>query len=196
MLPKSGHGSKITGRAPERGREGMIVGRSRKAAVAIGVALVVCGSHGQLQHRAGITPGVDQVLVQKSKRKLILMKDGHVLKTYRVALGKSPVGHKQCEGDNRTPEGRYTIDWRTDKSRYRMALHISYPNRVDVEAARKRGCRAGGDIMIHGLPKKWAWLGALHRLIDWTRGCVAVTNAEIDEIYAVVRVGTPIRIDP
>lgn len=138
----------------------------------------------------------DRILVIKSERRLCLMDGEKVLDTYRIALGKNPIGHKLYEGDNKTPEGEYRIDWKSEKSRYHRALHISYPNRSDTAAARERGCSPGGDIMIHGLPHRFGWLGRLHRFVDWTRGCIAVTNAEIKEIYRMVPIGTPIEIRP
>jgi murein L,D-transpeptidase YafK len=139
---------------------------------------------------------VDEIIVIKSERRLYLMEGEKVIRVYGVALGKSPIGQKLCEGDNKTPEGSYAIDWKSEKSKYHKALHISYPSRTDTAAARKRGCSPGGDILIHGLPDRFGWLGGLHRLVDWTRGCIAVTNAEIEEIFKLVRVGTPIQINP
>jgi murein L,D-transpeptidase YafK len=138
----------------------------------------------------------NRILVIKSDRRLCLMDGDKVLKTYRIALGKNPVGRKSCEGDHRTPEGEYMIDWKSEKSRYHRALHISYPNSSDTAVARERGCSPGGDIMIHGLPANLGWLGGMHRLVDWTRGCIAVTNSEIEEIFGRVRPGTPIEIEP
>ena len=96
----------------------------------------------------------------------------------------------------KTPEGSYIIDSRNPHSQFHLALHISYPNDADRARARRLGVNPGGDIMIHGLPPQWAWLGAAHRKTDWTLGCIAVTNPEIEEIWALVRIGTPIEIKP
>jgi len=139
---------------------------------------------------------VDRILVVKRWRVLQLLKRGRVVREYKVALGRRPKGHKQQEGDKRTPEGLYHIAYRKPDSAYYRALAISYPNGQDMESARKRGVDPGGLIMIHGLPNGKGWLGASHRALDWTAGCIAVTNEEMDEIWALVEVGTPIEIRP
>jgi len=113
-----------------------------------------------------------------------------ILRQYRIALGRDPIGHKQCEGDGRTPEGRYTIDRRNPKSKYHLSLHISYPNADDVARAQAAAVEPGGDIMIHGLKD-----GEL-RDGDWTQGCIAVTNEEMEEIWGLVPDGTVIVIEP
>jgi murein L,D-transpeptidase YafK len=136
----------------------------------------------------------DKVVVRKSERRLMLMKDGRVLKQYRIALGRNPVGHKTEEGDGRTPEGFYRIDGRNAKSGYRLSLHISYPDESDRAQARERGVSPGGDIMIHGMKNGLGWVGPLHLLIDWTNGCIAVTDAEIEEIWRAVPNGIAIEI--
>ena len=138
----------------------------------------------------------DLVVVEKSNRKLTLYKADRPLKTYEIALGSNPLGHKQQEGDGRTPEGRYVIDFRKRDSAFHRALHISYPNSEDVRRAQSRGVSPGGQIMIHGLRNGLGGLGELHRLRDWTDGCIAVTNSEIEEIWAAVPDGTPIEIRP
>ena len=138
----------------------------------------------------------DRILILKSERKLTLYRDGRLLKTYRVALGGSPEGDKQCQGDQRTPEGTYRIDLKNPGSRYHLSLRISYPDATDRADARRRGCPPGGDIFIHGLGKGFASLGKLHRATDWTLGCVAVTNEEIEEIWKAVEVGTVVEIRP
>ncbi len=139
---------------------------------------------------------VDRVVVYKRERKLVLLSQGKELRTYKIALGSEPVGPKVRQGDHRTPEGVYTLDSRNPNSRFYKAFHISYPNSREVAAAKKLGVSAGGDIMLHGLPKEYAWVGREHTLHDWTDGCIAVTNAEMDEIWKLVRVGTPIEIRP
>ncbi|WP_371425137.1 murein L,D-transpeptidase family protein [Tardiphaga sp.] len=136
----------------------------------------------------------DLVTVDKSARTLTLSRGGTVLATYPVSLGSTPAGHKTREGDGRTPEGRYVIDSKNGRSRFHLALHVSYPNTEDSERARQQGVAPGGDIMIHGLRNGMSWLGKLHLLRDWTDGCVAVTNREIEDIWARVAPGTPIDI--
>ena len=132
---------------------------------------------------------MDQVVVEKGRRRMLLLSGESVVRSYRVALGRDPVGHKEREGDGRTPEGRYTIDRRNSRSKYHLALHISYPNAEDLERARSAGVEPGGDIMVHGLKA-----GVSHPESDWTLGCIAVTDAEMDEIWELVEDGTPIEI--
>lgn len=138
----------------------------------------------------------DRVVVEKSQRKLMLLRGGRVLRTYAVALGKNPVGDKLREGDGRTPEGLYLLDWRNPESEFYRSIHISYPSPVDAAEARERGVDPGDNIMIHGLPERYAWLGERHVRVDWTNGCIAVTNAEMDEIWRAVDDGTLIEIKP
>jgi murein L,D-transpeptidase YafK len=141
-------------------------------------------------------PLADRVLIIKSTRTMTLLSGNTVLRTYKVALGTMPIGPKRIEGDHKTPEGIYTIDAKNPQSRFHLSLHISYPSAADREQARKLGARPGGAIMIHGLEKQFAYLGALHRQVDWTDGCVAVTNAEIEEIWKLVPVGARVEIRP
>jgi murein L,D-transpeptidase YafK len=138
----------------------------------------------------------DRLVVNKSKRELLLYKGQTVIRTYHVALGRQPVGPKLREGDKRTPEGTYTISAKHAQSAYHMALRISYPSAADRQRARRQGVSPGGDILIHGLPNGRGWLGPAHRWMDWTQGCVAVTDQEIEEIWRLVAVGTPIQINP
>ena len=138
----------------------------------------------------------DRVLVEKSKRELHLMHEGEAFRTYRVALGTQPRGHKMQQGDNRTPEGEYVLGARNPGSRFYKSIHISYPNAADRASARARGVDPGGAIMIHGVAPEIVDLGPDHRLWDWTNGCIAVTNQEMDEIWAFVDRGTPIEIRP
>ena len=144
----------------------------------------------------GPLTGVDLVLVEKRARRLSLFRRGVLLKTYRVALGKTPVGKKTTEGDGKTPEGCYVIDRRNANSRYHRALHISYPNADDLRQAMMRCVSPGRDVMIHGLPNKFANVGALHVTRDWTLGCIALTNDEIDEVWRAVPNGTAVKIVP
>ena len=138
----------------------------------------------------------DRVLVEKSARRLTLTRNGNAFKTYRMALGRAPIGAKEYEGDQRTPEGIYTIDFHKPDSDYHLALHISYPEPRDVDRAAAQGLSAGSDIMIHGLSNGRGWIGRFHRRSDWTAGCIAVTDFEIEEIYRAVPDGTPIEIRP
>jgi murein L,D-transpeptidase YafK len=138
----------------------------------------------------------DRIVVQKSARTMTLMRDGKALKTYKVALSREPVGAKQRAGDHKVPEGEYVVDSKNPHSRFHLALHISYPNAADRERAHKLGVQPGGNIEIHGLDSKLAWVGSLQRQVDWTDGCVAVTNSEIEEIWPLIRVGTTVEIRP
>lgn len=138
----------------------------------------------------------DSIVVEKQRRRLTLYQAGFPVGTYRIALGKQPVGDKRQIGDNRTPEGLFHIDFKNPSSKFHMALHISYPDAAHAARARARGVRAGGDVMIHGLPTAYAELGAKHSEYDWTEGCIAVTNAEIEQIWRAVPNGAPIQIKP
>jgi murein L,D-transpeptidase YafK len=138
----------------------------------------------------------DRIVVMKSARTLTLMNDRKPLKTYKVALGAQPVGAKERQGDHKTPEGNYIIDAKVEHSRFHRALHISYPNQADRDRAQKLGVSPGDAVEIHGLGDKFGWVGAAHRQTDWTDGCIAVTNEEIDEIWPMVAVGTPVEIYP
>ena len=139
---------------------------------------------------------VDRLVVYKHQRKLVLLSQGKQVKSYRVALGGDPIGPKMRRGDHRTPEGSYILDAQNPNSHYYKAFHISYPSRKDITAANELGVSPGSDIMLHGLPKAYAWVGKAHTLHDWTDGCVAVTDEEMDELWKLVRVGTPIEIKP
>ena len=138
----------------------------------------------------------DRIVVLKSERKLMLLHDGQAFKTYKVALGGEPVGPKMQRGDHKTPEGTYIIDRRNSHSQYHRALHVSYPDAQDAARARKLRVSPGGDIMIHGLPNGMGWVGSAHLARDWTDGCIAVTDDEIEEIWKLVPDGTPVQIKP
>jgi murein L,D-transpeptidase YafK len=138
----------------------------------------------------------DFVLVLKAPRRMLLLRGTRVLREYPVALGKNPLGPKRHHLDQRTPEGRYAIDGRNEQSRFHRALHISYPNERDRELAREAGLAPGDGVMIHGLPNGESWVGDVHRKYDWTNGCIAVTDDEMDEIWELVDDGTPIEIRP
>jgi len=153
---------------------------------------------------SGLSPGqrpptpeqADSIVIHKKEHVLELFAKGRVIRTYKVALGQGGLPPKQREGDARTPEGRYIIDARNASSSYHKALHISYPNAEDRKRAAKAGVSPGGAVMIHGLPNGKGWVGAGHRLYDWTLGCIAVTDNEIDEIWKLVPTGTPVEIRP
>ncbi len=138
----------------------------------------------------------DIIVIQKSAHVMSLMRGSQVLRTYKIALGRSPTGPKTKAGDHKTPEGMYSIDGKKPNSKFHLALHISYPSEADRERARQLGVSPGGDIEIHGLQNGLGWIGSLHRTFDWTDGCVALTNAEIEEVWNLVSVGTPVRITP
>jgi tetratricopeptide (TPR) repeat protein len=139
---------------------------------------------------------VDKILIEKKQRRLMLISKGEVLKTYKVALGGNPDGPKTRHGDDKTPEGTYRIDSRNKNSLYHLSLHISYPNESDKKRAKELGVAPGGDIMIHGIKNGFSWVGDRHAEVDWTKGCIAVTDEEIDEIGKVVRNGTIVEIRP
>ena len=145
---------------------------------------------------AATTAHADKIIILKSARQMTLLSAGKILKTYKVALGSVPIGPKQVEGDHKTPEGNYVIDAKNAHSQFHLSLHISYPSAADQQRAHAIGARPGGAIMIHGLAAPFAYLGPLHRQTDWTDGCVAVTNAEIEEIWKLVPVGTKVEIRP
>lgn len=137
-----------------------------------------------------------RLVVEKGARRMTLFDRERPLRTYRIALGREPLGPKRREGDRRTPEGRFTIDWRNPASGYHRSLHVSYPEAPDRAQASAEGVDPGGMVMIHGLRRGFGWIGRAHRLRDWTLGCIAVTNAEMDELWRLVPNGTPIRIEP
>jgi murein L,D-transpeptidase YafK len=139
---------------------------------------------------------IDRIVVEKSIRRLSIFRDGKPIKTYRIALGRNPVGAKQQEGDMKTPEGIYEIDSRNPQSSFHLALHISYPSIADEERAAERGVSAGSDIMIHGIRNGRGWIGAFHRQNDWTAGCIALTDEEIEELWRVTPDDTTIEIGP
>ncbi len=138
----------------------------------------------------------DLIRVDKTARTLSLLRGGDIIGVYKISLGTDSKEHKIKEGDGRTPEGRYVIDSKNNHSRFHLSLHVSYPNAGDRERALRLGVSPGGDIMVHGLPNGLSWLGKLHLRRDWTDGCIAVTNPEIDDIWARVAPGTAIEIRP
>ena len=142
------------------------------------------------------TEPADKVLIEKKERQLTLLSKDGVIKTYKIALGGDPVGPKERQGDNKTPEGTYIIDSRNGDSEYHLSLHISYPNAKDKMRAKELGVSPGGDIMIHGIKNGFSWAGISHAEVDWTKGCIAVTDEEMEEIYKLVPNGTIVEIRP
>ena len=142
------------------------------------------------------TGNIDSIQIYKSKRQLLIFRKGEVDGEFRISLGSHPKGQKQFENDGKTPEGLYAIDGKNPMSDYHKNWGMSYPNQYDKYIARTLGKKAGGDIKIHGLMDKYKILGRLHRLHDWTAGCIAVTNDEIEYLYKNTAIGTPIRIFP
>ncbi|ABQ26346.1 L,D-transpeptidase family protein [Geotalea uraniireducens] len=139
---------------------------------------------------------VDKILIEKKERRLMLISKGEVLKTYKIALGGNPNGPKERQGDNKTPEGTYFIDSRNKDSHYHLSLHISYPNERDKKRAKELGVSTGGNIMIHGIKNGFSWVGDFHTEVDWTKGCIAVTDEEIEEIAKLAPNGTIVEIRP
>ena len=138
----------------------------------------------------------DSVLIVKSERKLYLMKNGEVLRDFDIALGLMPEGPKEREGDFRTPEGRYSLEVKNPNSDYFLSIKISYPNARDVAHARAQGVDPGGQIMIHGQPNEPKYSESRYQGLDWTDGCIAVSNSDMVDIWLMTREGTPIEIRP
>jgi murein L,D-transpeptidase YafK len=141
-------------------------------------------------------PTIDRIVIEKNQRKMTVYHDGKPVKEYRIALGFQPIGHKEQQGDGKTPEGLYKIVTKNAQSRFHRSLKISYPSESDRKHAAAHNVDAGNDVMIHGLMNGLGWIDHAHRLMDWTKGCVAVTSREIEEIYEATAVGTPVEIRP
>ncbi|WP_136668318.1 murein L,D-transpeptidase family protein [Flavobacterium sp. H122] len=139
---------------------------------------------------------IDRLVVNKSKRQMHAYANGQLVKTYKISLGKQPIGDKEIEGDKKTPEGIYFINDKNPNSGYHKNLGISYPNKEDIENVKSLGLPAGGDVKIHGLRNGVGFIGKFHRWHDWTLGCIAVTDEEIDELYNAVKIDTQIEILP
>jgi murein L,D-transpeptidase YafK len=161
---------------------------------ALGVGLLLASLAAQSAPRSALH--ADRVVVLKTERTLELLNQGKVIKTYKVALGGDPVGPKTRQGDHKTPEGTYVLDFRNAHSKFYKAIHISYPNNHDRAVAHEKGISPGGDVFLHGLPNGYGAIGAVHRLKDWTDGCIAVTDEEMDQIWKAVPDGTRIEIRP
>ena len=163
------------------------------------IAICAFAVHFYAHHNWHRLPGgttIDRIVVEKSARKLSVFREGRHVKAYRIALGRNPVGPKQEEGDMKTPEGTYKIDRRNPQSSFHLALHISYPSEDDNNRAAANRVSAGSDIMIHGIQNGRGWIGAFHRWKDWTLGCVAVTDEEVEELWRITADGTTIEIRP
>jgi len=144
---------------------------------------------------SSVFAGVDLVKVDKSENKMYLLDNGKVVKEYRVAFGENPKGHKEQEGDEKTPEGSYTLDYKKENSSFYRAMHVSYPNIQDIENAKSKEVSAGGFIMVHGQRNWLGWLSPLMQKYNWTNGCIALTNSEMDEFMDLVKTGTEIYIE-
>lgn len=162
--------------------------------ITAGLLLALVASCAPSKFKSYSGPPVTQIVVNKSARQMLFLSGNTVIKSYNVGLGNEPRGHKQFSGDGKTPEGLYYIDRRNPDSRYHLSIGISYPNPVDSAYAAALGQQAGGDIFIHGQGPEGRALSRIRR--DWTAGCIAVTDAEAEDIYAMVRDGTPIQINP
>ena len=171
----------------------IIIGLSLAAIVSTS-AIAYAKSTSKPENPIPPSTAIDRVIVDKSDRILKLMSDGKVIRSYRIALGGSPTGHKQQEGDQRTPVGVYTLDYKNENSIAYRSIHISYPNDEDKARAKSLGVDPGGDIMIHGQMNGFGYLGWLNQRRDWTDGCIAITNDEMDGIMDAVILGTPIEI--
>lgn len=141
-------------------------------------------------------PPIDHILVEKSQRTISVFNNDQQMAKYKISLGKSPIGHKEKEGDHKTPEGVYTIIQKNPNDLYFKSLTISYPNEQDCENAAKNGVSPGGGIQIHGYDEEVAWVSQEHKLVDATRGCILLTNPEMAQIFAATEVGTKIVIKP
>lgn len=160
----------------------------------VSVAGILSGCGGPSRFKTYNGPPVTQVVVNKSERRMMLLSGNKALKVYDVGLGNEPRGHKQFEGDGKTPEGLYFIDRRNPNSSYHLSIGVSYPNDRDLRFASEQGRSPGGDIFIHGWGPEGKALAPSRR--DWTAGCIAVTDKEVEDVYAMVRDGTPILILP
>lgn len=149
-----------------------------------------------ITHVAWADPPVTLVRVLKSAHKLQLLAGGTLVREFHVAFGANPKGHKLQEGDRRTPEGFYILDYKKPDSAFYKAIHISYPNALDIVAAKSRGVKPGGQIMIHGQKNGLGWLASTSQLFDWTNGCIALSNEDMDTVWTLVQEGTPIEILP
>jgi murein L,D-transpeptidase YafK len=170
----------------------------KKLITGILVLLIIAASVYYFFPEDKLPPGIkiDRLVVRKRDRIMQVYSGDNVIKTYRISLGRNPTGDKEYEGDKKTPEGEYKINDRNPESGYHKNLGISYPNTEDIAVAKRKNLKPGGEIKIHGLRNGLGFIGKFHRMIDWTAGCIALTNEEIDELYDRVEIGTPIIIQP
>ncbi len=162
----------------------------------IGCSSTTGSNHNKCDNDLAQNIKADKVLVLKSKSKLYLQRNGDNFKEFHVVFGANPEGHKQQEGDERTPEGNYWLDYKNKNSVAYKSIHISYPNAEDIKRAEELNVSPGGDIMIHGQLNGFGWFSWFMQFFNWTDGCIAVTNSEIEEIWHAVNYGTPIEIRP
>lgn len=171
--------------------------KTRAIVLCVGVLIVAAAAeYASWPPHAGPAETPDRIVVLKSERRMILYRGSDVLREYKVAISRVPVGAKTREGDHKIPEGVYTIDAKNPASDFHLALHVSYPNAEDRVRANADGVRAGGDIEVHGIKNGLGWLGRFQRWANWTNGCVALTDPEIEQVYKAVPVGTRIEIRP
>jgi len=170
----------------------------RKKIILIIAFLIVCSAFYNLypEEKLPLNTQVDYLVIQKSNRKLLAYSKNKLIKTYQISLGDHPLGHKEIEGDEKTPEGIYTINAKNPNSGYHKNLGVSYPNQQDIAKAKRLNKSPGGDIKIHGIRNHLSFIGKFQRFFDWTNGCMALTNSEIDELYRAVKIGTTIEIKP
>jgi len=145
---------------------------------------------------SGNSNKADEVLVIKSERRLYLIKNNKQFAEYRVTFGDNPEGHKVQQGDQKTPEGKYILDYKNPNSNYYKSIHISYPNKKDREISKKLGVNPGGEIMIHGQLNGWEWASPITQLFSWTDGCIALSNEDMGQLWLAIDPGTPIEIRP
>ena len=174
----------------------LVISQMKKISIygALFLVLVVLGYYFFPEKKLDTLKKIDKILVVKHKRQLTVYSNGEALKTYKVSLGGMPVGKKEFEGDKKTPEGIYTIDDKNPNSDYHLNLAVSYPNESDSLHAKQFGKSPGGEIKIHGLPNGYGFIGKFQRFSDWTLGCIALTNSEIEELFYNVPMGTEIEI--
>jgi len=167
-----------------------------RAGLQIVVVVATLVSSAPAQDQGPPEPPADTVIVIKSERKLLLLRDNVVIETFRVVFGSSPEGHKQVRGDGRTPEGRYVLDYKNPNSKFYKSIHISYPDAADRARAAKAGVDPGDHIMIHGQKNGWRWLSPLAQFVNWTDGCIALRDDDMDRVWQLIEAGTPIEIRP
>lgn len=176
----------------------LVINQMKKISIygAVFLVLVILGYYFFPEKKLDTSKKIDKILVVKHKRELTVFSKGEALKTYKVSLGGMPTGKKEFEGDKKTPEGIYTIDDKNPNSDYHLNLAVSYPNQADSIHAKELEKSPGGEIKIHGLPNGYGFIGKFQRFSDWTLGCIALTNSEIEELFYNVPIGIEIEIVP